>query len=115
MSDWIIYHNPNCTKSRQTLARLEERGIKPKIVEYLKTPPTESELQQIVQALDGDVTTLVRTKEDTYQELKFSLDSTDSIVKNLAAHPSLLERPIVLHKGRAIIGRPPENIEKFFE
>lgn len=114
MSDWKIYHNPKCTKSRQTLELLRVRGIEPDIVEYLSNPPTKESLRALMKMLDGPARTLVRVKDDLYRELQFDLDSDATIAENLARHPELLERPIVVHAGQAVIGRPPENIEVLF-
>lgn len=114
MSQWKIYHNPQCSKSREALALLQARGVEPVIVEYLKTPPTAEELRGLIQMLGVLPSDLVRTKEDLFQELNFDLSSQDAVVENLAKHPKLLERPIVVHGKRAAIGRPVQNIEKLF-
>ena len=107
-----IYHNPRCSKSRQTLALLREQGAEPEIIEYLRTPQSVSELQAIL-ALPGlEASQLVRTKEQAWKDLGQDLGSLSSseIVAILADNPKLLERPIVTHNGRACIGRPPENV-----
>jgi arsenate reductase len=109
---FTIYHNPRCTKSRATLALLNEHGIEPKIIEYLKTPPTAKELKAIVSKLGIEPEALVRKGEDVYKE-KFAgktLTATQWI-EALAANPILIERPIVVHGDQAVIGRPPENVE----
>jgi arsenate reductase len=107
-----IYHNPRCSKSRQTLALLREKGIEPEIIEYLRRPQTAEELQALL-ALPGlAARDLVRVKEQGWQELGRDLASLDDaeIVAILADNPPLLERPIVVHGGRTCMGRPPENV-----
>jgi arsenate reductase len=110
--DVTIYHNPRCTKSRQTLALLEEKGIKPKIVEYLKTPPSASALDGILKKLGMEPREAMRRKEEPYKAL--GLDdpklSRKDLVKAMVENPILIERPIVLANGKARIGRPPESI-----
>jgi arsenate reductase len=107
-----IYHNPRCSKSRQTLALLEERGLKPRVVEYLKTPPSVTELKKILKMLGMPARDLMRRKEEIYREL--GLDdaglSEADLVAAMAAHPVLIERPIVLAGGKAALGRPPEAV-----
>ena len=107
----IIYHNPRCSKSRQTLALLRENGADPKVVEYLKTPFSSAEIREIQQKLGSAVTHLVRTKEPLYKELglKGQTLSLDEIAQVLSEHPKLIERPIVVTENRAVLGRPPEN------
>lgn len=114
MAHWKIYHNPKCSKSREALALLQERGIQPEVVEYIKTPPTEKELRELITKLGGLTPALVRTKEELYQELGFDVNSVDTVIENLVKHPKLLERPIVVKDKTAVIGRPVENIEKLF-
>lgn len=110
---YTIYHNPRCTKSRETLALLNARGIEPKVIEYLKTPPTAKELKAIVAKLGIKPEALVRKGEDVYKEKFASKTLTDSQwIEALAANPILIERPIVVHGDKAAIGRPPENVEK---
>jgi len=112
-AEYVIYHNPRCTKSRATLALLNERGIEPKVVEYLKTPPTAKELKTIVAKLGIKPEELVRKGEDVYKEKFAGKTLTDAQwIEALAANPILIERPIVVHGDKAVIGRPPENIEK---
>jgi arsenate reductase len=105
-----IYHNPKCTKSRETLALLREHGVEPEIVEYLKTPPTAAEVVELLAKLKVDPHSLLRTKEEPYKRLKLSPKSSPTAVaKAIAEEPILLERPIVVVGKRAAIGRPPEN------
>jgi len=108
----IIYHNPRCTKSRQTLELLKDNGVNPVVVEYLKTPPSIETLKNIVYALDCNVRDIIRKKESEYAENRLDKDnlSDDEIYKILVKHPKLIERPIVTTEGKAAIGRPPENV-----
>jgi len=114
MSHWKIYHNPQCSKSREVLGLLQARGIQPEIIEYLKQPPTSKELRELVLKLGLPSSAIVRTKEELYQQLNFDVNSLETVVENLAKHPKLLERPIVVKDQVAVIGRPVENIEKLF-
>jgi arsenate reductase len=112
MNDVTLYHNPRCSKSRETLALLEAHGIRPRIVHYLETPPDTSTLRQLLELLAIEPRALLRTREPEYQTL--GLDNTalgdDELIAALAANPKLLERPIVIRGNRAIIGRPPERV-----
>ena len=107
-----IYHNPRCSKSRQTLQLIEEKKIEPVIVEYLKTPPTKSELKNILKMLNMKPRDLLRKKEAEYKEqgLDDSSLSDDEIIDIMLAHPKLIERPIVVTGDKAALGRPPENV-----
>ncbi len=107
-----IYHNPRCSKSRQTLALLEEQGVKPKVVEYLKDPPSAAELKRILKKLGLKPRDLLRAGEARYAELGLNdpaLDD-DALIKLMVENPILIERPIVVSGGKAAIGRPPENV-----
>ena len=105
-----LYHNPRCSKSRATLALLEEQGIEPEIIEYLNDPPSETTLKKIQKALGCAVTDMVRKKEAPYSENGLESASDDGLIKAIAKFPILLERPIVVNGDRAAIGRPPENV-----
>ena len=107
-----IYHNPRCSKSRQTLALLEERGIQPKVIEYLVTPPTEAELKHLLKLLGIAPRDLLRTKEDEYKKAKLDrADVSDAeIVRAMVKYPRLIEWPIVVSGNKAALGRPPENV-----
>ena len=110
--DTVIYHNPKCSKSRATLALLREHGIEPEIVEYLKTPPDALTLTEILRRLGIGPRDLIRKRESVYRERNLSdsnLDDT-ALIAAMAADPILIERPIVLHGGRARVGRPPESV-----
>ena len=107
-----IYHNPRCSKSRQTLALLEDRGVETEVVEYLKTPPTADELRRILSMLDLSPRDLMRKKEAPYKEA--GLDdpelSDEALIAAMVENPILIERPIVIRDDRATLGRPPENV-----
>jgi arsenate reductase len=107
-----IYHNPRCTKSRETLKLLEEQGIKPDVIEYLKTPPSHTELQAILQKLNIKPRELMRTKEPEYKEngLDDKSLSDSELIEAMVRIPKLIERPIVLANDKAAIGRPPEAV-----
>jgi len=110
----LIYHNPRCSKSRQTLELLESKGHAPTIIEYLKTPPTHEELRQILELLSKSPRELMRKKEAEYKDN--NLDdpdlSDDQLIEAMTKHPILIERPIVISNDKAAIGRPPENVLK---
>lgn len=116
MSKVTIWHNPRCSKSRQTLALLRERGIEPTIVEYLKTPPSEAELTHALADLGMTPRELMRKKEAPYEALGLDDEArTDAeLVAAMATHPVLIERPVVFVGGRAAIGRPPESVLSLF-
>ena len=109
-----IYHNPKCSKSRETLELLVKQGIKPGINEYLKIPPTAEKIKEILKRLGYAPRDLMRKKEDAYTE--HSLDnpslSGDDLIEFMIKHPILIERPIVLANEKAAIGRPPEQVLK---
>ncbi|MCE3232070.1 MAG: arsenate reductase [Rickettsiaceae bacterium] len=109
-----IYHNPRCTKSRETLALLKENGIEPTIVEYLNKPPSVQTLKEIVKALGVKPREIIRTKEDAYKQCGLD-DKTltdNQIIEILVKNPILIERPIVCVGKKAAVGRPPENVLK---
>jgi len=108
----IIYHNPRCSKSRQALQLLKDRGIEPKVIEYLKTPPDKAELQRLLKLLHLKPRDLMRRKEPIYKEQGLEDDSISDgqLVEAMAENPVLIERPIVLANGKAVLGRPPEKV-----
>ena len=113
MSEFTIYHNPRCTKSRATLELLRQRGIEPAIVLYLETPPNAAELRAIVTKLGIEPEHLVRKGEDVYKSKYAGKALSDAQwIKAMVDDPVLMERPIVVHGERAVIGRPPENVEE---
>ena len=108
-----IYHNPACSKSREALAILEERGIDHEIVNYLKTPPDRSTLLRLISASEDDPVAFVRTtdRKFTDAELRLTRDAQiEEVCDLLAAHPEVLQRPIVVARGRVIIARPPSRL-----
>ena len=107
-----IYHNPKCSKSRQTLALLRSRKIEPVIIAYLKDPPDKATLKKILRLLKLKPRELMRTKEDIYKKAGLDRGSLtdDALITAMIKHPVLIERPIVLANDKAVIGRPPENI-----
>lgn len=106
-----IYHNPRCSKSRQTLDLLEAHGEAPAIVEYLRSPLTEYQLREVLALLNVTAHDIVRTGEPEYQQLALSPDSTENeIIAAIAKYPKLMQRPIVIKDGKAVIGRPPKNV-----
>jgi arsenate reductase len=113
MSDLKILHNPRCSKSRQTLQLLQEKGFKPEIIEYLKTPVGSDELTNIISQLGfSSARQLMRKGEDIYKEnnLGDPTLSEDSLIEAMLANPKLIERPIVTSNGKSAIGRPPESV-----
>ena len=108
----IIYHNPRCSKSRQTLALIEENNVVPEVVEYLKTPLDAGQIKQLVNKLGVSVRDIIRNKESEFKEnnLDDMTKTDDEIYAVLANVPKLIERPIVVQNDKAIIGRPPENV-----
>lgn len=112
MNKTRIYHNPRCSKSRETMALLENQQQDIEIVEYLKTPPTAEELSDILQQLDMQPRQLLRTKETLYKELQLDNDnlSDQELIRAMCDNPKLIERPIVIKNNQAIIGRPPEAV-----
>ena len=107
-----IYHNPKCSKSRQTLKLLQEQGIKHVTVEYLKNPPTVEKLKEILSLLGVSPRDLMRKKEDEFKELDLANSklSDEDLIHYMAKNPILIERPIVLANGKAALGRPPEQV-----
>ncbi len=107
-----IYHNPRCSKSRATLDLLRERGIDPSVIEYLKEPPDDIELRQLLDLLGISARELLRTSEAPYKQLGLQDQSLseDKIIEAILKFPILMERPIVVTNGKARIGRPPEAV-----
>ncbi|QJR79377.1 arsenate reductase (glutaredoxin) [Alteromonas pelagimontana] len=113
MSSITILHNPRCSKSRQTLALLEEKGIAPKIVDYLKSPLSVEEIKQLFTKLAlPEVTDMMRTKEAEFKEAGLHRENVtdEEHFQAIANYPKLLERPIVINRNAAKIGRPPEAV-----
>ncbi len=107
----VIYHNPRCSKSRETLALLEDKNIAPKIVKYLDTPPSVEQLKTLYAQLGlTNVRDMMRTKEAEYKELALADANDEQLFAAMASHPKLIERPIVVKDGKAKLGRPPEQV-----
>jgi arsenate reductase len=108
----IIYHNPRCSKSRQTLALLEEKDLELEIIEYLKAPLDEKTLKDVLSKLDMNPMELMRKGESVFKELNLAdkADDTQALVNAMVENPILIERPIVLANDKASIGRPPESV-----
>lgn len=107
-----IYHNPRCSKSRETLALLQSKGIEPTIVEYLKDPPSAATLKKLLKQLGLKPRELLRTKEEEYSAAGLDRSSVSDarVIAAMVEHPVLIERPIVVANGKAAIGRPPEAV-----
>ncbi len=112
-----LYHNPRCTKSRQTLALLQEQGIEPEIIEYLNTPPDKKQLNEILDKLGLEPRELMRTFEAEYKDANLADDSLsrDDLINAMLEHPMLIQRPIVLANGKVALGRPPEQVLELFK
>ena len=112
MKKYKIYHNPRCSKSRQTLSLLRENGIEPEIVEYLKTPRQKKELQMISNAVGLRPASFIRKNENDYKENGIAeyLDNDKKVFQYIVKYPKIMERPIVVSNGKGIIGRPPSNV-----
>ncbi|MCE7031496.1 arsenate reductase (glutaredoxin) [Lysobacter sp. GX 14042] len=107
-----LYHNPRCSKSRGALELLRENGIEPEVIRYLDTPPNEAQLRALLDMLGIPARGLLRKGEDEYRELGLDDPSLgeEEIIAAMARHPKLIERPVFVHDGRAVIGRPPEQV-----
>ena len=107
-----LYHNPGCSKSRQTLQLLEDNNCAPDIIEYLEQPPSPQELKEIIAMLGISARELLRTTEQAYRDAEMADDSLseDEIIDAMCKYPELLQRPVVVSGNRAIIGRPPARV-----
>ncbi|MGH8556906.1 MAG: arsenate reductase (glutaredoxin) [Methylococcales bacterium] len=107
-----VYHNPRCSKSRQTLQLLRDKGIKPTIIEYLSTPPAPAELDEILNRLNLEPRDLMRKQEPEYREAGLDNPELDreQLIRGMVENPKLIERPIVVTDDKAALGRPPENV-----
>lgn len=112
MDACTIYYNPECSKCRSALELIEGRGIRPTVVNYLETPPGAAELRRLVGLLGGDARVLLRRDEPEYASLGLGDPSLDAatLIDALIAHPHLLQRPVVVSNGKALIGRPPHVV-----
>ena len=105
-----LYHTPYCSKSRAVLSLLKERQLNIEIIEYLKTPPNSSTLHEILEKLGGSAEQMVRPSEKEYQTLNLVEADNDRLIEAIVEHPNLMQRPIIVSKDRAVIGRPPEQV-----
>ncbi len=111
MNTVTIWHNPRCSKSRNAVTLLEEKGVDAEVMKYLDTPPSKEELVDLLKMLGISARELMRTKEDIYKELDLKNENDEEkLIEAMAANPKLIERPIVIKDGKAAIGRPIENI-----
>ena len=112
MSDFIIYHNPRCSKSRQTLEILDQHDLETEIVLYLDNPPSAEEIASILNKLELSPRDILRKGEDVYKELNLKNDklTNKDLINFMVENPKLIERPIVIRGDKAVIGRPPENV-----
>ena len=109
-----IWHNSRCSKSRQTLQLLNDRGIKPEIVDYQKSPPDAVEISRVLSLLSCKASDVIRKGEKIYQELDLANANEGELLAAMANNPILIERPIVEANGKAAVGRPPENVLAIF-
>ncbi|WP_428820774.1 arsenate reductase (glutaredoxin) [Microbulbifer sp. MCCC 1A16149] len=109
---WTIYHNPRCSKSRQTLQLLQDNNIEPEVVLYLETPPDAATLKSLLGKLGIGARDLLRKGEDAYKalNLKDAALADDALIEAMVTNPKLIERPIVVKGDKAVLGRPPENV-----
>lgn len=112
MSNITIYHNPRCSKSRQTLSLLQEKGIEPQVVLYLEQTPNVSELEDLIRMLGISPRALLRKGEDAYKQNNLADKSLSDgeLIAAMTRYPKLIERPIVVANGKAALGRPPESV-----
>jgi arsenate reductase len=112
MTDLTLYHNPRCSKSRGALELLEARGLTPTVLRYLETPPDAGQLRDLLRKLNLGARALLRTGEDEYKTLNLADVglSDEQLIAAMAAHPKLIERPILIAGDKAVVGRPPEKI-----
>lgn len=112
MNDYVLYHNPRCSKSRAALELLENNGITPTIIYYLETPPDKKTLRKLLKALNISACELLRRGEDEYNTLALDNEqlTEEELIDVMTKHPKLIERPIFLVREKAIIGRPPERV-----
>ena len=116
MEKITIWHNPRCSKSRNALNLLEEKGIEPNIVKYLDSCPSEEEIKNILGLLGINAKDLLRKGESVYKELNLKeVDDEDTLIKAMVSNPKLIERPIIVRGNKAVIARPIENLEELLK
>lgn len=107
----ILWHNPRCSKSRQTLALLDKNGVSPKLRIYMQDPPNEGEIRAVLAKFDGSAFEMMRPTEAAFKEAGLSAQSDEeTLIKAMASNPTLIERPILITDTKAEIGRPPEAV-----
>lgn len=114
MTQFIIIHNPLCSKCSQTMKILEEKGVQPKVIDYLNGELSREILIEALRALNIPAKGLLRTKEEGFKDLKINIDNSDEVLEAILKYPRFLERPIVIHGDKAVIARPAENVLKLF-
>ena len=115
--DVVIFHNPSCSKSRQTLGILEDHGVEPQIVLYKQAPPDRATLERIIAAVDVPPTKLVR-RDPEFKDAGLTpadVETPEQVVAVLLAHPALMERPVVVKGDQVVLGRPPENVQALLD
>lgn len=113
MQDIIVWHNPRCSKSRNAIAYLDEKGIIPTIYKYMDENPSVDELKELLAILNINVRDWMRTKEDVYKELNLKdIEDDEKLLEAMSKNPKLIERPVVINANKAVIARPLENIDK---
>lgn len=116
MEDVTIWHNPRCSKSRASMEILRARGVAPRVVEYLEAPPSAAEIREVLGMLGLSPRALMRTNEAEYSELGLDgVEDETALIQAMVEHPILIQRPIVIRDGRAVIGRPPEEVVSLLE
>ena len=114
MADVTIWHNPRCSKSRQTLALIEEQGSSAEIIKYIESSPGAEEIGAVLKKLGISARELMRTKEAIYKELDLkNIDDEEQLIKAMAENPKLIERPVIIMGDKAVLGRPPEKVIDF--
>lgn len=109
-----IWHNPRCSKSRQTLELLKANGIEPEIVLYKDNAPSKTDIRAVLAALGKTPIELIRQNDTAFKELGLADADDDTLIKAMATHPAIIERPVVRHADKAALGRPPEDVLKLF-
>ena len=116
MQNIQIWHNPRCSKSRNAMTLLEEKGINADVVKYLENTPSKEQLKEVLKKLNMKASELLRTGEDIYKELNLKeIDDEDKLIEIMAEHPILIERPIIIKGEIAVIARPIENLEELLK
>jgi arsenate reductase len=116
MEKVTIFHNPRCSKSRNALALLQEKGVELEVVKYLETPPTKESLKEILKMLGMSARELMRTKEELYKSLGLKdVEDEEKLIEAMVENPKLIERPIIIKEGKAVIGRPIENVVELID